>query len=253
DPRALTPTAICRAFDLWRRGAARFEGGGDALRQLFLDKLRTQHAGEVRTVAPAGLPMKWGRAQGLVLAERDETLGCSHLVWAAPIAELGDLVGERWPKRLLTLSRAVRPTAYRFVLNVVLSGVGVAEGIAPVTFVVVDPAAPLVGDNAFALHTADPDDEGRVVVTIVANAPAPGDGEVLADVLERLRARLLARLEDVMPFSAEHTLPAPSPTLAAPDGPAPLPPEPLWTSTLASSLGVGAVPYDVGVKSATPA
>jgi hypothetical protein len=253
DPRALTPTAICRAFDLWRRGAARFEGGGDALRQLFLDKLRTQHAGEVRTVAPAALSMKWGRAHGLVLAERDEALGCGHLIWAAPAAELLDLVGARGPKRLVALARAIRPTAYRFVLNVVLSGAGVAEGLAPVNFVVVDPAAPLVGDNAFALHVADPDDGGRVVVTLVANAPEPGDGQILTDVLGPLKARLLERLEEVMPFSAEHILLAHSPNLAAPDGPAPVPPEPLWSSTLQPSLGVGALPYDVGVKAATPA
>src|SRR5262249_46097833 len=163
DPRALTPTAICRAFDLWRRGAARFEGGGAGLAQLSLEKLRPQHAGEVRAVAPAALSMKWGRAHGLVLAEprpkgatstttRSEALGCGHLIWAAPVAELEGLVGARGPKRLAAMARAIRPTAYRFVLNVVLSGVGVAEGIAPVNFVVVDPAAALVGDNAFALH-----------------------------------------------------------------------------------------------------
>jgi hypothetical protein len=255
DPRALTPTAVCRAFDLWRRGVARFEGGGDALRQLFLDKLRTQHAGEVRTIAPAALTMKWGRAQGLVLAERDEAVGCGHLIWAAPIAELGDLVGSsvRWPKRLLALARAIRPTAYRFVLNLVVSGTGVAEGLAPITLVVVDPAAPLIGDNAFALHADGPDDDGRVVLTVVANAPAPGDGEVLDDVLTALRARLLARIEDLLPFSAEHILLVHSPNLPAPDGPPPVGPEPLWSSTLPASLGVGAIPYDVGVKAATPA
>jgi hypothetical protein len=281
DPRTLTPTATLRAFDLWRRGSARFEGGDGGLRQLLLDKLRTGHAGEVRTVAPAGLATKWGRTQGLVLAERDETIGCGHLVWAAPVAGLGDLLGERAPKRLATLARALQPTAYRFILNVVLSGAGVPEGIAPVTFVCVDPARPLVGDNAFALILGEPDDGGRVVLSIVANAPAPepapdaepaprAPAEALTAVLVGLRARLLERLEEVLPFSAEHILLVHSPHLPTPPGDAGVPgdagapgaeaaaaPEPLWSTassaTLPTTLGVGALPYDVGVKSAVVA
>lgn len=254
DPRALPATAILRAFDLWRRGSARFEGGEGALRQLFLEKLKTGHGGEVRTVAPAALATKWGRAQGLVLSERDETLGCGHLIWAAPVAELGELLAShgtvRQPKRLATLSQAVRPTAYRIIVNVVMSAAGVPEGLSPVTFVCADPEAPLVGDNAFALVLGEADVDGRVVLSIVANAPAPEGAETLAEVLVPLRARLLARLEEVLPFSADHILLVHSPHLESPDGPPPSRPEPLWTSTLPASLGVGGLPYDVGLKSA---
>jgi hypothetical protein len=259
DPRALTPAAILRAFDLWRRGAARIEGGLDALRTLLLEKLRTQHAGEVRLARATGITTKWSRANGVVLAERGESVGAQHIVAAMPIAELGDIVagrGDRLPRRVLALSRAIRPTAYRFILNVVLSSAGLPEGISPVTFVVFDPERPLLGDNAFALHIGEPDDARRVIVSLVANVPAPGDGEVLADLLAALVPRLLSRLEELMPFSAEHILATHSPHLplaSGAGGPPPCEPEPLWSSTLPAALAVGGLPYDVGIKAVTPA
>jgi hypothetical protein len=245
DPRTLSPTAIARSFDLWRRGVARVEGGRDALRQLLLEKLRTQHAGEVQLVDPAGISQSWGgRASGLALADRDETLGFGHFLHAGPLAELGDLFGDKRPKRILQLGKGILPTAYRFVVNLVVAEAGIPEGISPITLAVWDPAAPLLGDNAIAIHLGDPDDDARVVVSVVANAPAPGDGRTLEDVLAALRPRILARVEEIMPFSSEHTLLWHSPNL----GPNPLLPEPLWTSTLPTALGVSGLPYDVGVK-----
>jgi len=244
DPRALTPTAVARSLDLWRRGVARIEGGRDALRQLLLEKLRTQHAGEVQLVDPAGVSQRWGRASGLALADRDETLGFGHLLHAGPIAELGDLFGDKRPKRILQLGKGIVPTAYRFVMNLVVAEAGIPEGISAITLAVWDTTAPLLGDNAIAIHLGDPDDDARVVVSVVANAPAPGDGQTLDDVLSALRPRILARVEELMPFSSEHTLLQHSPHL----GQGATPPEPLWTSTLPAALGVGALPYDVGVK-----
>jgi hypothetical protein len=93
------------------------------------------------------------------------------------------------------------------------------------------------------------------VVSLVANAVAPDEGQSLTPILEGLRGRLMARLEEVMPFSGEHILATHSPHLAAEDGAGPRPtaPEPLWSSTLPSALGVGALPYDVGLKGLAPA
>ncbi len=254
DPRALTPTAAARAFDLWRRGAARFEGGDDALRDLLLDKLRTQHAGEVRVVRPVALPTRWGRATGVELAERNELLGSGHLIAAGPIGDLLRLFGGKPPRRLAQLARALRPTAHRFLVNVVLSAAGVPEGISAVTFVVFDPAADLVGDNAFAIHLGEPDDDGRVVASLVANAVC-AEGEAPAATIAALVPRLLARLEEIMPFSGEHILQVHCPSLPPEreGAPAATPPEPLWTPSLPLSLGVGALSYDTGVKGVTSA
>jgi hypothetical protein len=123
-----------------------------------------------------------------------------------------------------------------------------------VTFAVFDPGGDLIGDNAVAFYVGEPDEDGRVVVSLTANAPAPEGGESLDAVLAALKPRLLGRLEEVMPFSSEHILAVHSPNLRGDDeATAPTPPEPLWTSTLPASLGVGALPYDLGVKAVTPA
>lgn len=254
DPRAVTPTAAARVFDLWRRGAARFEGGADALRALLLDKLKTQHAGEVRQVRVAGLTTKWGRVTAIRLVERDESVGANHVIAAGPAAEVAGLLGEKPPRRLATLGRALRVSAVRFVINVVLSSGGVPEGISPVTFVCIDPAADLVGENAFAVFLSEPDDEGRAIASIVAVAPVE-DGQDPTPVMARLVPRLCARLEELMPFSGEHILRVHCPNLPPQreDDPPAVAPEPLWTPTgeVPVSLGVGALPYDSGVKGLT--
>jgi hypothetical protein len=222
---------------------------------MLIEKLRTQHAGEVRTITPETVATKWSRVVGLGL-EREEIVGCQHLVCAAPIADFGDLFGDKRPKRLAQASKLIVPTAYRYVLNLVIGAGGIPEGMAPITLCVDDPSKPLVGDNAFAVHLGEPDDDLRVVVTACANIPAPGDGENLDDLMAALRPRLLARLEELMPFSSEHMLLVHSPNQARPpEGPAApeitvpvIPPEALWTSSFPASLGVGALPYDVGMK-----
>jgi hypothetical protein len=258
DPRALTPTAIARAFDLWRRGTSRLDGGRATLRQLLLEKLQTQHAGEVQLVQPAGIVTRWGRAQGISLRDRDEIIGAQHIISAGPAAELTDLFGDKPPKRLTQVARGLAPTAYRFVLHMILAEAGIPEGISPVTLCVVDPAKPLIGDNAFALHVSDPDENAQVHVAVLANVAAPGDGETLEGVLAAVRPRLLARVREVMHFSEEHTLLVWSPNQArAPEGAGEvgklplLPPEPLWSSQLPPVLGVSALPYDSGAKGLT--
>ena len=198
--------------------------------------------------------------QGVALRDRDEVLGAGQVIAASPVADFGDLFGEKRPKRVHALGRAIRPTAYRYVLNLVIAEAGIAEGISPLSFVVADPGRPLLGDNAVAVLIGPPDDDARCVVSLLANAPAPGDGENLDDMLASLRPRLLARLEEVMPFASEHTLLVHSPNQARPAegvaSPPKLPvhpPEPLWTSSLEPCLGIGALPHDLGVKGVTTA
>jgi hypothetical protein len=260
DPRSATPAATLRAFDLWRRGVSFLDGGTETLRELLVEKMRTQHAGELRTVTPGGVATKWGKVAGVSLRDRDETLGAGYHLVGSPLAEFGDLFAEKRPKRVFEVQKAIQPTAYRYVLHLVLGEAGVPEGMGPVSFVVVDPARPLVGDNAFAIYLSPPDDDARVRVSLVANCPAPGDGENLEDLMAQLRNRLRYRLEEVMPFHADHLLCVHSPNQSrAPEGldaresPPAMAPRPLWSSTLPASLGVGGCGYDAGVRGATTA
>ena len=45
--------------------------------------------------------------------------------------------------------------------------------MAPVVLAVVDPDAPLTGANAFSIHLGEPDDHGRLVVTVTASDRRP--------------------------------------------------------------------------------
>ena len=125
---------------------------------MMLEKLRTQHAGEQRSIDPGTLVTKWGKVAGLSLKDRDETLGAGHILAASPIADFGDLFGDKRPKRVFQLSKSFTPSAYRYVLNLVISESGIPEGLGPIAFVGVDPKKPLMGDNAFAIYTGDPDE-----------------------------------------------------------------------------------------------
>jgi hypothetical protein len=252
DPRALTSQATARAFDLARRGAARLQGGREALRQMLLEKLQTQHAGELLRAQPTAIETKWGKVTGVVV--EGEAIGCQGLLWAAPIGELPDLL-DKPPKRVLAAQNALRATAARYVLHAVLAEAGVPEGISPLTLGVVDPALPLVGDNAFMVLVDEPDDDARVLVTAVANVPTDY-GEASDEVLADMRGRLLQRLEELMPFSLGHVLLVHSPNQTvppegpeAPEGKTPsFRPEKLWSSSLPAALGVGGLSYDAGIK-----
>jgi hypothetical protein len=253
DPRALTAPATARAFDLLRRGAARLEGGRDALRQMLLEKLQTQHAGEVLRAQPTAIEAKWGKVTGVVVD--GETIGCQGVLWAAPIADLSDLM-DKPPKRVLGAQTALRATAARYVLHVVLAEAGVPEGISPLTLGAVDPARPLVGDNAYMVIVGEPDDDARVLITIVGNLPTDYAEDGHDAMLAELRARLLVRLEELMPFSLGHVLLVHSPNQAVPpEGPeaadgktSAYRPERLWSSSLPAALGVGGLSYDAGMK-----
>jgi hypothetical protein len=262
----LSAPAQARNFHLLRQGAARLRGDFEGLRELFLEKL-TGHGGEVRTARAAALQYSWGKIASVRL-ENGEELGAGQVIAALSADALWPLVGDKQPKRLRECMEAIRPSGYRYTLNLVVDDAGIPEGMAPLVFAVVDPAKPLTGDNAFAIHLAEPDDGGRVVVTVTATVPAP-DGDAPASCAElarpfaMLRQALGDRIEMVMPFLGNHLLVAHSPDEAtAPEGGMAEPPKgllpvdllaprALWRSSMDAAMGVSAAPYTVGVKNLT--
>ncbi len=259
DPRALSPAAVARGFHGWRHDAARLPGDWHTLRELLVDKL-THAGGELGTGKVEELTFGWGKVSGVRLASGDE-LGAGHVIAAMPLADLAPLLERKQPKRVAPLLCQLEATAYRYVLNLVVDEAGVPEGMGRVVLVVVDPAAPLLAPNAFAVHVDEPDDEARVVVTLTAACPVPAEANAkqLAQAFAALRPALMANLEEVMPFVGRHLLLAHSPVEAAPpQGSATAAPpgllarpEPLWSWSRDSAMGVGAAPYSLGIKQLT--
>ncbi|MEZ4401958.1 MAG: hypothetical protein R3B06_18150 [Kofleriaceae bacterium] len=255
------PLAIARALELWRAGAPGLRGDGTGLRELLIEKL-TGAGGELRAGVVTELVSGWTKLTGVRL-ESGEEIGAGQVVAAAPVDELIGLFGKKPPKRLVELAAAAQPAGWLYAINLVVDAAAVPEGMAPTVLVVGDPEQPLAGPNAIALHVADADDQGRVVVTVTAVLHANGAARPEPASLAPFRAEVLARLEEVMPFAHQHLIVMHSPY----DGVAPVVPggrggyDPprggpallpaVWRPTLDGGAGLAAVPYVTGVKNLT--
>jgi phytoene dehydrogenase-like protein len=257
------PAAIARAVDAWRHGPASLRGDGDAIRDLFVEKLTTA-GGEVRAGRVSEIGVSWGKISSVTLANGDE-LGAGQVVSSRSPTELAELLGKKAPKRLSELAASVSLVGYRYTLNIVLDEAGLPEHMAPSVAVVAAPDKEPVGDAAFSIHLGDTDDTGRVIATIAAILPADGplDLDRLAPKCIALRAGLWKRLGEVMPFFERHLVLAHSPFETTPpqvpggrgsyDVPRnlPLAMSPVWKGEIAQTAELGALPYITGMKNLT--
>src|SRR5262249_59436951 len=94
---------------------------------------------------PTGVVGKWGKVTGVIV--EGETIGCQGLLWAAPFGELEDLL-DKPPKRVLAAQTAMRATAARYVLHVVLAEAGGPQAISPLTPAGIGPPGAPVGAHA---------------------------------------------------------------------------------------------------------
>lgn len=264
-----SPLAVIRALDNWRQAAPALRGDLDGLSELLLERL-TSASGEHRAGGAQELGFGWSKVSSVRTLAGDD-LGVAQLLATQPIGDLVPLLGKKAPKKLVETEGELALAGWRYVLNLVVDESGVPEGMAPCVLAVVDPGRPLVGDNAFSLHLGEPDDHGRVVVTMSAILAAPaGAADVhaveqawLDEAMARLREKLLTRVELVMPFLGEHLVVAHSPNESAPpsvpggrgghEAPKHLPvaPRPLWRGKIEHGAGVAALPYTTGVKNLT--
>jgi hypothetical protein len=208
-----------RAFELARRGLHRFEGGYAALNALFREKLET-FSGERRDkLVPVEVVMRRGRAVGVRVHPRDETIGCEHLVWAGSAAALHAICAEKPPRRGRDGAPGLHVEAYRYAVALLVSPEALPEGMGERVFLIRDPARPLVEENALAITVGQPaprqPDQVPLWVECVVPAPPVDAGP---GYLRALRGRVVERLEALLPFFRRHLI-----VLASPhDG---LPPE----------------------------
>jgi phytoene dehydrogenase-like protein len=257
----VAPAAAARALEAWRQGVTPLRGDGDALREGLLEKLAGAN-GEVRTGKVAELTMSWGKI-GSVVLEKGEELGAGQVISALPPGMLADMLGKKAPKRLAELQDALSYVGRRYTLNLVVDQAGVPEGMAPIVMYVI-PDRPPAGDCAFAIHVGEPDDGGRVIVSLSAVLTDPvTDETALARSVDTLRKALLARLDDIMPFYRRHLVMIHSPHQAAPpevpggrgghEAPRglPYPMREIWRGATEGGAGVAALPYTTTLKNLT--
>lgn len=257
-----SPLAIARALHRWRQGAPQLRSDGTGLRELLLEKLRAA-GGELRIAAVAELVPGWNKIAAVKLAS-GEDLGTRQVLAAMPIHRLLRLMPTKPPRRLVDLSSTVEVLGARYVLHLIVDSAGLPEGMAP-TVLFVDDAGAASAGLELSISTAEPDDHGRCAITVTAALPAtaapdssPGIGAHPAAAA--LRTAILNRLEQVMPFIADHLRVVCSPYDPAitRGGDASIAGEPgrtlpaelglIHAGSLPGSAGLAAAPYATGLK-----
>lgn len=262
-PQDLGLVGQARAFDLARQGLNQLEGGEAALRALFLEKLGT-FSGERRDkLVPVEVVMRRGRAAGVRVHPRDETIGCEHLVWAGSAAALSALCTEKPLRRGPNGAPGLHVEGYRYAISMLVGPEALPEGMASRVFLISDPGRGLIEENALAVTVGQPSPRqpDHIPVWVECIVPAPpvdaGPG-----YLRALRGRVLERLETLLPFFREHLVVLASPhdglpaevSAAAAKGAPPLPPlaasplQPVYAIENDSPFDVSALPHATGIK-----
>jgi hypothetical protein len=259
-PTDLNAVVQARAYDVARRGSFRMEGGLAALRALFLDRIGTS-SGEVRErLTPVEVVVKRGRAVGLRVRPRDETIGLEHLVWAGPLAGLLPLCGDKGGRRLREMGAGLRAACYRYTLCLLVRREALPEGLGTRAIAVRDPTQPLLEDNAISITVGGEERTGGIPIWVDCLVPAAA-AATGAGYLGVVRARVRERLARLIPFFDRHLLVLASPhdglAPELPDGePAaePVPASPMTgavTSDLPRTLAVAGAPHATGLKGLT--
>jgi phytoene dehydrogenase-like protein len=253
-----------RAFDLSRQGLCQFEGGYGALYALFREKLGT-FSGEWREkVVPVEVVMRRGRAAGVRIHPRDETIGCEHLVWAGSAAALHAICAEKPPRRAPNGGPGLHVEGYRYTLALLVTPEALPEGMGQRVFLIGDPSRPLIEENALVVTVGQPAprEPDHVPVWVECVVPAtPVDAG--PGYLRALRGRIVERLETLLPFFRQHLVVVASPHDGLPPelpmpsgGKAPRPAAPIPALPLApvyaaegdSTFDVAALPHATGIK-----
>jgi len=249
-----------RAFDQARRGLHRFEGGYAGLCALLTERLTTFSGERREKVVPVEIVMKRGRAAGIRVRPRDETIGCQHLIWAGPAPAMLALCADKPARKGRDAGDGLRVAAYRYALSLLVTPEAIPEGMGSRVFVIGDPAKPLIEDNAVAVTVGlpAPRDPGRVPVWAECLLPAPAV-DAGPGYLRTMRARVRKQLARVLPFLNQHLivlgspfdgLPPEIPGLAkAPVAAPPIAMPAVYTAERPRPLDLGGLPHAPGIKS----
>jgi phytoene dehydrogenase-like protein len=259
SPADAGTVAEARAFDQGRRGLHRLEGGYAGLHALLLERLEI-FSGERRDkVLPVEIVLKRGRAAGIRVRPRDETIGCQHLIWAGPAAAMHALSGDKPSRKGRDPAAALRVSGYRYGISLLVTPDAIPEGMANRVFLIADPERPLLEDNAVAVTVGQPAprDPGRVPVWAECVLPSLAV-EAGPGYLRAMRGRIRNPLARLFPFLSQHLLALGSPFDGLPPevpgagkplpAVAPIPMPAVYAAERPRALDLGVLPHATGIK-----
>jgi phytoene dehydrogenase-like protein len=201
-----TPLPFIRLANHLLRGLYHVEWGDDALKALFLARIRG-NSGDVRPGDRVDmLVVSRGTIREVEIQARNESVGAGMLVAGSDLGALLDLVPSAHAKRRYRTKVARRtPSHYGITLNIGTHRSVIPEGMAQIAFLVADPAAPLEGENLLtlqvdpAMEPLEARDPDRVVLSVTGWLPADRfDGE--AATLQAFADRMLEGARRLIPF-----------------------------------------------------
>ncbi len=204
------PIPFVRLANHLLRGLYIVEWGLDALKALFLDRIRN-NSGDVRLGDSVDtLLIRRGRVYEVEVRARDEAIGVGLLVAGTRLRDCLDLIPEGQAKRRYH-ARVDRmtPSHYLVTVNIGARREVVPEGMARTAFVISDPAAPFEGQNFLvlqvdpAMEPVDAVDPERTTLAVSAFLPAARfDGTVTS--LQAFHEGMLGTLRTFLPFLDHH-------------------------------------------------
>jgi phytoene dehydrogenase-like protein len=209
DPRR-HPLPFVRLANHLLRGLYFVEWGLDALKALFLDRIRN-NSGDVRPGDHVDMVVvRHGRIREVEVRARDEAIGVGMMVAATDLGPLLDQIPvENAKRRYRQRVAKAEPSHWMVTLNVGARRSLIPEGMAQTAFVVGDPHRPLEGGNLLIVQTdpamepADSLDAERTAVAVSGLLPATRFTGKPAE-LEVFSNELLAGLRGLMPFVDQH-------------------------------------------------
>jgi phytoene dehydrogenase-like protein len=212
-PGGVGSVTEARAFALARRGVHPLEGGLAALQELLHQRIETFGGERRRRLEPVSVVVRRGRAVGLSVRPRDETIGCQWLLWSGSSASLRTMLGSAAPPAPARgRPAALRVTGYRYAVSLLVGPRAVPAGTPARLIAVGDPSRALLEDNAIAVTIGQPAprEPDRIPIWIECTVPAH-----LVDAgpsyLRALRGRLLQTLERLWPELGKELIVAASP------------------------------------------
>lgn len=206
------PLPFIRLANHMLRGLFHVEWGEDALKALFLARIRG-NSGDVR---PADHVDMLATARGTVreveIQARNESVGVGLLVAGTRLEPLLDLIPSAHAKRRYAAKVARRtPSHYGVTVNIGTRRSVIPEGMAQIVFQVADPAAPLEGTNLLtlqldpAMEPQEARDPDRAVVAVTGWMPADRfNGE--AAPVQDFADRMVAQVKRLIPFLDSHPM-----------------------------------------------
>ncbi|HEY5089413.1 MAG TPA: hypothetical protein VIK30_05565 [Polyangia bacterium] len=271
-PSEIGAVAEARAFALACRESQVLDGGLAAFQDLLLQRLEIFGGDRRPRVEPVGIVVRRGRAVGVRVRPRDETIGCHWLIWAGGSASLRAALGAAAPvSPPRARAAALRIAGYRYGLSLLVGPGALPAGTPARMLAIGDPSRPLLEDNAISVTIGQPAprDPGRTPLWVecVVSAHLVDAGPTY---LRALRGRVVHTLGQLLPDLERHLILRASPYDGLPperagnvDGgsatpgpktpppfavpPPPTPPA-LYARTASGPFDVVGMPHATGIK-----